>query len=96
MCGQTLPEKPVLNGTHLTPYQKRILEIVTRAGKNGISTDDLFDKLYAEDPDGGPLTGRKSLYAIVSALNDKLEHHSMRVRAQPNGRRAAWNYVLVR
>lgn len=95
-CGQTLPEKPLLPGTHLTPYQKRIFEIVARAGDNGIGSDDLFDKLYENDSDGGPLTGRKSLHVIIRALNRKLERHSMRVRAYPNGRRAAWNYVLIK
>ena len=95
-CGQTLPEKPMLNGTHLTPYQKRIFELVARAGPNGIGSDDLFDKLYADDADGGPITGRKSLYVMIKRLKAKLEHHGMQVRKVPNGRRAAWNYVLTR
>jgi hypothetical protein len=93
-CGQTLPEKPLLDGAYFTPHQSRIFEIVVRAGSSGIGSDDLFDALYRDDPDGGPLSGRKSMYTTIGALNRKLAHHGLRLRATPNGRRTAWNYVL--
>lgn len=86
-----------MNGTHFTPYQWRIYEIVRRAGQNGIESSELFNLLYEEDSDGGPLTGRKSMYAIVRALNrDALAHNGYTIRAFPNSRRAPWSYRLVK
>lgn len=70
-CGQTLPpvDPP---GVKLTPRERRIYEIIQRAGKHGISADLVFDRVYADDRDGGPNTQLKIISVFVCSLNRKL------------------------
>ena len=92
-CGQTLPDA-FPDGVHLSPIKRRIVERVRRAGKNGILTDDLFDFVYADDPDGGPLSGKICLQAHVWQINRRLRVIGKVIRAPKGGNRRATSYVL--
>ena len=72
-CGHPLPDDDVTSC--LTPMQIRIFTRVHRAGTNGIARKDLFDSVYADRADGGPLN--ENIIA-VQALN-------MRQRLAPFG-----------
>jgi hypothetical protein len=86
-CGQELPRPASLfDGLGLSPMQRRIAELVLRAGEYGISGARLFDALYADDPDGGPLTGLASLRVQVRNVNRKLAAVGKEVRAPRGGR----------
>lgn len=52
-CGHPLAEDDVTSV--LTPMQIRIFTRVQRAGTHGIARKDLFDSVYADRADGGPL-----------------------------------------
>ena len=92
-CGQTLPpEMPF--GLKFSRGEMRIVEMVRRAGPNGICSTDLFECLYANDPDGGPLTGKKCLQVRVWKINRKLKRVNKLIRAPHAGRGAPTNYVL--
>jgi hypothetical protein len=91
-CGQTLP--PEIPGLVLSTHQQRIFAIVRRAGRWGVTSDALFERLYADDPEGGPLSGRRSMHVIVQNLNIKLRAHGKRIRCPPRGRGVPGVYVL--
>lgn len=49
--------------------QERLFQLILRAGPAGILSDDLFDALYANDPNGGP--DRTALKARVWDFNKR-------------------------
>ena len=51
-CGHPLPPEGI--DAELTPTQRKLYRAVKRAGKAGITNPELMDKLYADDPNGGP------------------------------------------
>jgi hypothetical protein len=73
----------------------QILEAVTMAGEAGVLSDDLFNILYDSDPEGGPLTGKSTLYQIVLHLNRRLQKVGKRVCAPKGGKGAPKRYRLV-
>ena len=78
-CGQILPQQLKLT-VRLRPGPRRIAELVYRAGPNGIPTDVLFDHIYRDDPDGGPLGGKNVLAARITMLNRRLKVDGLRIR----------------
>jgi len=93
-CGQTLPRKlPIV--PEARGIKRRLLDIVHRAGPNGISTDDLFDMIWGNSSDGGPETGTKTLHVHVSVLNKALLKHKLKIKNTDVGRGACGSYKLV-
>lgn len=93
-CGQTLPPDLPF-GLKLGAGQKRILDIVRRAGQHGINSADLFDKIYGDEADGGPLTGLNCLHVRIWHINRKLKTVGKVIRAGRGGRACGTqNYVL--
>ncbi len=82
-CGQTLPE-PAPAGVRLSPLKTKIFERVRRAGPNGISTRDLWDLIYANDADGGPIS-LKVLAVHINQLNKQLRPLGKRIWAGQGG-----------
>lgn len=68
----------------LVGHQRRIYEIVKKAGKDGIHSERLFDLLYSHDRDGGP--DFKSLAVSIAQLNKKLRARGCKVWAGHNKR----------
>ena len=92
-CGQTLP--PEMPAIGLSPQQCRIVERVRKAGPYGICSDDLFTYAYADDPDGGPLSGKQCLQTRMWQINRKLAAIGKVIRAPRGGKNGgATNYVL--
>lgn len=56
----------------LTPQQFKVFDYLATS-KHGVSAERLFDFLYADDPDGGPLRGRKVMHVLRVNINHKLE-----------------------
>lgn len=86
-CGQIIPEKHARNFPviHLVGNQKKIVDLIFRAGKNGIPSDALFERLYLNDAEGGPLTGRKILAVMVWHLNKKLKPLGYKIGSSGQG-----------
>lgn len=78
-CGQPLLNNEVI--VKLTKGEQDILNIVTRAGSHGVTSERLFDSLYKDDADGGPLTGHKTLHTRIYHLNQKIKQNGIVVRA---------------
>ena len=77
-CGHPMP-RDFLPYVKLTRMQKRILEIVSRASPNGISTEELAGMVYANDPNGGPAWAYSCIKTTVCRLNKILKPHGLRV-----------------
>lgn len=93
-CGQTLPPNPPL-GCKLRGKQARIVELVFRAGPHGIKSDQLFELLHENDPNGGPETGIKVLHVQVNQVNKKLKPYGHKIKATSRGEGGPCEYVLV-
>ena len=94
-CGQTLPPKFTAAG-YLSPGPLRIVELVHRAGKRGIRSDRLFNALYDDHPDGGPLSGMNSLRVRIAKINRKhLEPAGWKIEGENTGCNEFGSYKLV-
>lgn len=94
-CGQFYPPKrrPKVK---LTRMQWDIFDRVQRAGRHGIPSDRLFDMLYANDPDGGPISGKHAMYTRIFHLNNRLKSVNLIVRAPRAGQGCPAEYRLER
>ena len=78
--GQIEQQAPV----PLTPMQFQIFDTVRRA-KYGIGGQLLTDRVYADHPDGGPVSGYKSVQVQITHLNRRLAKANLRVGAALRG-----------
>lgn len=85
-CGQTLPYN-YPNGLRLTPQLRRCYDIIRRAGQSGIHSDIIFDRMYKDDEDGGPLTATKIISVYVCSLNKKLPPFGQKILSDDWGGR---------
>lgn len=90
-CGQTLPPRdPVPD--FLTPLGSKLFRRVRRAGLYGIPAEVLFNHLYGDRPDGGPLGGLHSMAVVISQANFHLKR-KLRRMIRKDGTHG--NYVLI-
>ena len=80
-CGQPVLVRSEL--PPLPPIKQRILDAVRR--RPGITAQELRNWIWADDPDGGPLTDTKCLHVHVSQLNNLLAPLGVCVRSQGGG-----------
>ena len=57
----------------MTPLRSRILKALEPCGDDGLLADVLFDRVYHDDPDGGPLSGRQALAQMIKNMNKTAE-----------------------
>lgn len=58
----------------------------------GISAEDLADRVYADDENGGPSTGRKTIHVHINHINKRLEELGSDLRI--NGNRWGGYYII--
>ena len=75
--GEIVPQAPV----YLSRMQSRIWHFVRRSG-DGISSENLIDRIYADHPDGGPLNARRSIWVTIVAANKRLSEARQRIVAR--------------
>jgi hypothetical protein len=76
-CGS--PIVPASFRSRLPKTKQRIFDAVRR--RPGISAEALCDAIWADDIDGGPLSGRKNIHVHVHQLNKLIAPHGIAVRA---------------
>ena len=81
-CGHPLPYEPI-KGMKMSRMEKRIFEIVQKRTPHGITSADLLDYVYAEDPNGGPEYPDISLKTTICRFNKKLGQFGYRIKAHP-------------
>lgn len=82
-CGRPIPEIEVM--AELTRTQGRILLILDKAGTAGIHLAKLTDKLYEDDPDGGPLNAVSCIRTMRSKMEPVLKKFGMKIATQRGG-----------
>ena len=65
-CGHPLPEYEVMLG--FTRKQQQLFVIVQKAGQAGIAAEQIIDRLYAGDQNGGPESAN-----ILSVMHQKMK-----------------------
>lgn len=92
-CGQTLPPAKPL-GLALRGQLLKITNWLLKAGPHGLPSDILFERLHADNPEGGPLTSIKTLHVQVWHLNQRLARVGKKVAATSRGRGGPCTYVM--
>ncbi len=72
----------------LSPQLFAIFTLISRA-KFGVTPERLFNSIYADSIDGGPLTGRKAVQVQRCNLNRKLSPLGLHIRSAGSGHRDA-------
>lgn len=93
-CGQTLPPD-LPKGLKLRGRRLDIYNIVRRAGQNGITSDVIFERLYALDPNGGPDSGVRVVSIMICHLNKRLQPFGQKVQGGHTGNGCYGEYRLV-
>lgn len=92
-CGHPMPEDD-FPGVVLPRIKKRIYQEVSKASPHGISLNLLVERVYWDDPEGGPLDP-KTMHVHVNQLNNKwLRPRGLEIRS-PVGRNDS-SYTLRR
>lgn len=96
-CAQPVPVASsyiVAHNCDLKPMEYRILDAIWSGGGLPISTEKIFDRMYEDDPEGGPPPAR--MYATLKesmvGLRKKLVGSGVGVETV--GYRAGWRLVL--
>jgi hypothetical protein len=73
----------------LTPTQQRIFEAVrsTRA----VNVDQIVDRVWRDDPGGGPLDAKGNISAQIFYANQRLKQFGFRISASHRGRGATYS-----
>lgn len=70
---------------------------VSKAGSVGIITERLIDRVYGDDPDGGPEDANGALRSVIHKTNRHLKAHGVCIRGTSRGNQHIDNfYRLVR
>jgi hypothetical protein len=78
-CGHPIVADEI--GIVLTPLQRRIFNIVKRAGAAGISGRDIMDEVYANTQDGGP-ESTNIIAVVVNQMNRRLAQFSIKIQGR--------------
>lgn len=72
-----------------------LLELLCRNFGEWVPTERVLEVVYADDPDGGPLTAGNSIRVMCAQLRGKLAHVGLRVEGKVGagctGRRIVWS-----
>jgi hypothetical protein len=66
------------------PTRQRIVDALSAIGE-GLTIQQLTDRVYADDPSGGPLTAHASLNAMMRRANAELAAQGHRIVASSRG-----------
>jgi len=89
-CRRPFPPALVVTGSR----RQRLVDIL--AGRpDGVLVRDLVDLVYADDPDGGPLTAQRSLNVIAHRANTQLRSQGYQIKSMWLGRGARYRLVRI-
>ena len=80
-CGQPLPE--IRFGVRLTPLKARILDLIQRAGADGIDRHDLFEIVLGDNDAHARKHSFRTLKAHIYQLNEAIEDAGYRIEGRP-------------
>ncbi len=80
-CGQEIPEEQLRCGVRLSLLKTRLFDIIQRAGRDGISGEDLYE--FFLKTRGAKLNVLKT---HIYQINERLESTDWRIEVTRNGR----------
>jgi hypothetical protein len=89
-CGRPFPPPLVVTGS----VRQKLVNIIS-ARPDGIEIGDLVDQVYADDPDGGPVTAPRSINVMVHRANAQLAAQGYQIKAMWLGRGARYRLVRI-
>jgi hypothetical protein len=72
--------------------RQQLVNIVA-ARPDGIPVNEIVDRLYADDPDGGPVTAPRSVNVLIHKANAQLRPQGYQIKPTWRGRGA--RYCLI-
>lgn len=87
-CGHPLPSLEVQ--LDLTKPQRRIFNALQRAGQAGLTRDQIIEKVYTDDPNGGPLTALNSICVQRWKMNKKMKPFGLFIKTT-KGKPSYWS-----
>ena len=63
-----------------TPTEARLLRILE--GRTMVRKEAVLDTLWADDPEGGPLTAQKMVDVVIHKIRRKLREHNLPFRLE--------------
>ena len=87
-CQQPVTLDPMAEArAALAPLQRAVLDAVLR--RPGLSRDEIMDRVYSEDPNGGPDCGSSVIGAHLYQANKRLQRFGFRITCG-SGRRTGY------
>jgi hypothetical protein len=74
--------------------RQRLVNIVADR-PDGIPINELVDQVYANDPDGGPVTGPRSVNVMIHKANKQLRPQGYQIESMWLGRGARYHLVRI-
>ena len=68
----------------LSPQLFEIFLLISKA-KSGVTPEQLFQSIYGDDPNGGPLCGRKAIHVQRRNLNRRIAPLGLHIRSAGSG-----------
>lgn len=91
-CGSQLPDNFLVQKQfHLGAAQQALLDLVRKAGADGISSEALKTKLYAHHSDGGPL-GHNIVAVMAANINKKIRKVGLQLQGT-GGPGSLWHLI---
>ena len=78
-CGHPLPEIDATRG--MTKQQNAVFFALYDAGKRGLTMKQLVEKIYGDDPSGGPDFAVESLRCQFTKMRRLLKPHNLYIKA---------------
>ena len=80
------PSEPSFPMSMFRDVKYRIVECIHRSGSRGKTSQDVFDYVYASDPNGGPDSGVKIVAVHICRINKMLAPYNLRIHHTQVGR----------
>ena len=87
-CHRPFPPPLVVTG----PLRQRMVNILANR-PDGLTINNLVDLVYADDPNGGPLTAPRSLNVMAHKANKQLRAQGYQIKSMWMGRGAIYRLV---
>jgi hypothetical protein len=78
------------------PIRQRLVDTIAHYSGSSLTIKQLVDFVYADDPNGGPLYGSRSLNVIVHRANEELLAHGYQIKCTHPGRGARYEFVKIK
>ena len=89
-CRRPFPPPLVVTG----PLRQRMVNILANR-PDGLTINNLVDLVYADDPDGGPVTAPSSLNVMAHKANKQLRAQGYQIKSMWMGRGAIYRLVRI-